>query len=208
MSAPFLFAVSDNPETIRAEGEAASPLTEDTIVNGRISKPGEIDRYKLAVEPGQKWHFRQSIEYSVSSNRAVLDLASRYRDTFLFNMYRMGKNSIDRGNSDHWTMTPKRLEALEAAIAKDNPNMRGLRSDVASDTPGGGGFDAARIDIKYYQQTHDPKLRDPRAYIIPSSQVDFLTATKFVNTLLKNGIDIHRATADFEVAGKKSSRTL
>jgi hypothetical protein len=55
MSAPFLFAVSDNPETIRAEGEGA--LTEDTIVNGRISKPGEIDRYKLAVEPGQKWVF-------------------------------------------------------------------------------------------------------------------------------------------------------
>ncbi len=57
MSAPFLFAVSDNPETIRPEGEAASPLMEDTIVNGRISKPGEIDRYKLAVEPGQKWVF-------------------------------------------------------------------------------------------------------------------------------------------------------
>ena len=57
MSAPFLFAVSDNPETIRPDGEAPSPLTEDTIVNGRISKPGEIDRYKLAVEPGQKWVF-------------------------------------------------------------------------------------------------------------------------------------------------------
>lgn len=154
------------------------------------------------VEPGQKWHFRQSIEYSVSSNRAVLDIASRYRDTFLFNMYRMGKNSIDRGNSDHWTMTPKRLEALEAAIAKDNPGGRIGRSDVTSDTPGGGGF-AQRIDIKYYQQTRDPKLRDPRAYIVPSDQADFLTATKFVNTLLKNGITIHRATSDFSVAGKK-----
>ena len=42
MSAPFVFAVNDNPETIRAEGEMA--LTEDSIVNGRISKPGEIGR--------------------------------------------------------------------------------------------------------------------------------------------------------------------
>jgi hypothetical protein len=57
MSPPFLFAVSDNPETIRPDGEAPLSLTEDTIVNGRISKAGEIDRYKLAVEPGQKWVF-------------------------------------------------------------------------------------------------------------------------------------------------------
>ena len=55
MSAPFLFAVSDNPETIKPEG--VSPLVEATIANGRIAKPGQIDRYKLAVEPGQKWVF-------------------------------------------------------------------------------------------------------------------------------------------------------
>ncbi|HEV8145167.1 MAG TPA: M14 metallopeptidase family protein, partial [Bryobacteraceae bacterium] len=154
------------------------------------------------VEPGQKWHFRQSIEYSVTANRAVLDLASRYRDTFLYNMYRMGKNSIDRGNSDHWTMTPKRLEALEAAIAKDNPNARGIDPGLGGDAPGGG-RGGPRIDIKYFKATQDPKLRDPRGYIIPSTQADFATATKFVNTLLKNGIDIHRASSDFEVLGKK-----
>src|SRR5258708_3224006 len=153
------------------------------------------------VEPGQTWHFRQSIEYSVSSNRAVLDMASRYRDTFLFNMYRMGKNSIDRGNSDHWTMTPKRLDALEAAIAKDNPNARGGPLTLGGDT--GGGQFAPRTDIKYFKQTQDPALRDPRGYIIPATQADFLTATKFLNTLLKNGVTIHRATADFEVEGKK-----
>ena len=49
---------------------------------------------------------------------------------------------------------------------------------------------------------HDPKLRDPRGYIIPSDQADFATATEFVNALLKNGIAIHRATAAFQVAGK------
>ena len=40
----------------------------------------------------QRWHFRQSIEYSVTANRAVLDVASRYRETLLFNIYRMGTN--------------------------------------------------------------------------------------------------------------------
>ena len=56
MSAPFLFAVSDNREVMEPDSGPA-PLTEDTIVNGNISKPGEVDRYRLAVEPGQKWVF-------------------------------------------------------------------------------------------------------------------------------------------------------
>ena len=48
----------------------------------------------------------------------------------------------------------------------------------------------------------DPADRDPRGFIIPSSQRDFLTATKFVNTLLYNGVDVHRARTDFRVAGR------
>ena len=48
----------------------------------------------------------------------------------------------------------------------------------------------------------DPKLRDPRGYILPADQPDFLTATRFVNTLIKNGVTVERATRDFQVAGK------
>ena len=47
-----------------------------------------------------------------------------------------------------------------------------------------------------------PERRDPRGYIIPADQADFNTATRFVNALIKGGIDIHRATAAFTVAGK------
>ena len=43
----------------------------------------------------QTWHFRQSIEYSVTANRAVLDVASRHRETLLYNIYQMGKQ-LDR----------------------------------------------------------------------------------------------------------------
>ena len=56
----------------------------------------------------QKWRFRQSIEYSLTANRAVLDLASRDRERLLFNIYRMGRNSIDRGSRDTWTPLPHR----------------------------------------------------------------------------------------------------
>src|SRR6266849_6110980 len=44
--------------------------------------------------------------------------------------------------------------------------------------------------------------RDPPAYIIPADQPDFLTATKFVNALIKTGITVERATAPFTMDGK------
>ena len=55
----------------------------------------------------QKWFFRNSIDYSVSLNYAVLNYAQRYHDELLFNIYKMGKNSIERGEKDTWTLSPK-----------------------------------------------------------------------------------------------------
>src|SRR5499427_8582080 len=72
--------------------------------------------WPMPVAP-QEWHYRQSIEYEVTNNRAILDLASRYRETFLFNIWRMGMNSIEKGSKDYWTVTPKRIAALESAAA-------------------------------------------------------------------------------------------
>ncbi len=153
--------------------------------------------------PPQTWHFRQSIEYSMTANRAVLDLASKYREDFLFNIYRMGRNSIDRGSRDSWTVTPKRIEALKEIAAKQK------QADTAAGAPpaeAAGNFEpnAGAVSAKLYTSVlHDPAMRDPRGYIVPSDQPDFSTATKFINTLLKNGITIHRATATFAVAGKQ-----
>src|SRR5581483_10606158 len=47
-----------------------------------------------------------------------------------------------------------------------------------------------------------PEKRDPRGYVIPSDQADFLTATKFVNVLIKTGVTVHRATGAFQVNGQ------
>ncbi|MBM3820686.1 MAG: peptidase [Acidimicrobiia bacterium] len=88
------------------------------------------------------WPFRRSIDYSLSANWAVLGAASRHREALLFNVYRMGKNSIARGS------------------------------------------------------------RGVRAYVLPSDQPDFPTATTFVNALLNNGITVHRASAAFAAAGR------
>ena len=48
---PFLFAVSDLPELMEPV-EGAVPIP--SVVNGRLEKDGEIDRYRLKVEPGDK----------------------------------------------------------------------------------------------------------------------------------------------------------
>lgn len=68
------------------------------------------------IEP-QVWHFRQSIDYSVTANYAVLDLASRYKDQFLYNIYKMGSNQIERGSQDHWTISNEDMARLQAALA-------------------------------------------------------------------------------------------
>jgi hypothetical protein len=77
---------------------------------------------------------------------------------------------------------------------------------AGGDVPAGGGTfggTARAIPAELYDSIlHDPKLRDPRGYIIPSDQADFATATEFVNALLKNGITVWQARTAFPVAGK------
>ncbi len=138
----------------------------------------------LPIAP-QRWHYRQSIDYDISQNRALLDYASRYRETLLFNIYRMGKNSIEKGSQDSWTVTPKRIEALRAAAARQSTSSGGNISPTL-----------------YNTVLHEPQYRDPRGYILPANQDDFPTAIQFVNALLKTGVTVLRSTAEFQVAGK------
>src|SRR4030095_6439102 len=51
------------------------------------------------------------------------------------------------------------------------------------------------------QNRREPHHRAPRGYIIPATQPDFPTATKFVDALLKAGVAVHRAQAAFRVGG-------
>jgi hypothetical protein len=139
----------------------------------------------------QIWHFRQSIDYSVTANRAVLDLASRYRESVLFNAYQMGRNSIARGSTDTWTPAPHRYAAVAAKMGV--PMAGGNRGGPA--TP--------ERDEAVMAELRKPEFRDPRGFIIPSNQQDFPTAVKFINALREVGIKVQRATREFEVQGKK-----
>ena len=160
------------------------------LVVGRQLPSGNLP-YPVAP---QSWHFRQSIDYSITANRAVLDVASRFRETFLFNIYRMGRNAIEKGSRDAWTMSPWQIAAVEEAMA-------GERHGARDDGRGSVGVSGAAA-AKYLEMLRDPAKRDPRGYILPSDQPDFLTATRLVDALLKTGVVVHRATDAFTAGGR------
>jgi hypothetical protein len=151
------------------------------------------------------WHFRQSIDYSMTANRAILDLASKYREDLLFNFWRMGRNSIERGSTDTWTTTPNTIAAAEkaggaataAAVGGDTPGA------AAAPVAGGGGRGAGRggNTPAYAAVLRDPMRRDPRAFVIPADQPEFAQALDFLQALSFAGIEIQKATADFSIKG-------
>ena len=169
-----------------------TPMEVPLVLDRQLANGNE----PMPVAP-QTWHFRRSIDYDMEYSRAVMDVASRYRETFLYNIYQMGKNSIARGNTDSWTVTPKRIAAAESAAAK----LPAIRGGAGGD---GGARGATIVPSQLYADVlHDPAMRDARGYVLPADQPDFATATKFVNVLIKNGITVLRATAPFQVAGHR-----
>jgi hypothetical protein len=144
----------------------------------------------LPIDPGI-WHFKQSIDYSLTANKAVLNYASRNREDMLFNIYQMGRNAIARGNKDTWTMHPKLIAAAEAAGGQQNneANQGRRRRGLPTET--------------FHEVLRNPEVRDPRGYILSADQADFPTVTKFMNVLIKGGVTVHQATAGFSVDGKR-----
>lgn len=136
----------------------------------------------------QPWHFKQSIDYSVSLNYSILDYAQRHGDELLYNMYVMGNNAIKKGQMDSWTLLPRYVDSIELFYKRDKEAGK-LKGDS--------------IPKKYYDIVlANPKFRDAKGYVIPADQADFPTAVKFINALIKSGVLVHKATADFTIGGK------
>ncbi|MGI9175010.1 MAG: M14 family metallopeptidase [Rhodothermales bacterium] len=89
---------------------------------------------------GGESHFRDAVDYMLTASMAVLDLAADRRSDLLHNIYLMGRDAIEAGES--------------------------------------GG---------------------PYAYVIPTAQRDGGEARNLVNILRQGGVEVQRATADFQV---------
>jgi hypothetical protein len=148
-----------------------SPSPTTIPINLTRQLPSGNGQFPAAWGP---WHFRQSVDYSMTANRAILDLASRYREDLLMNIWRMGRNSIARGSTDHWTTTPVLIDAARAAGNSQPAMAAALRA---------------------------PAARDPRAFVIPAGQAEMGNAIDFLQALSTSGIEIHKATAPFTIQG-------
>ncbi len=139
----------------------------------------------------QEWHFRQSIDYSVSLNYAIFNHAVRHGDELLLNIYLMGRKSIDKGSRDNWTMYPKYAQAVQDGYVR---SQKSKESEISS---------RSGIPKQFYDSVYTaPVNRDPRGYILSADQPDFPTAVKFMNALIKSGVLVEKATDDFMVNGK------
>ena len=138
----------------------------------------------------QTWHFKQSIDYSTSLNYAVMSYAAKYKDEVLFNIYRMGRNSIEKGNKDTWSLSPSKVAVVEKAIENLKAQDAKLKNQRGNPKQA---LDSLLKDTKY---------RDPRAYIISANQENLATTVRFLNALSANGIRIEQAKEAFTFNGK------
>lgn len=169
--------------------------SEIAVVPNRLI-PSSANPYPITP---RKWYFKNSIDYSVSLNYGVLMYAARHRDELLYNIYRMGKNSIVRGSKDNWTQYPSKTALIQDYFKKDQPPKP--KEDNA--TPEGWGRNITNIATKYFDTVFkNPSFKDARAYVISAAQSDFATATRFVNALIRAGIEIQQASSTFAINGK------
>ncbi|MDP2959607.1 MAG: M14 family metallopeptidase [Longimicrobiales bacterium] len=196
----LLTETKGNPTPDVTEGRSDIPLIP------RLQLPSKNLPFPLTP---QRWSFRSSVEYSITADYAVLDAASRYRETLLFNRYAMGRDAIARGSRDSWTVTSRLLDSLAADMERSQ--ARGSYEFAAScdrvrtgmplalQRPCMGADEAQAFFEKHLRNR---ALRDARGYILPADQPDFPTAVKFANALIEAGITVSRATTDFTVNGK------
>ena len=124
----------------------------------------------------QDWHFRQSIDYSVTANCAVLDYrVAQPRERSSSTSIGWARTRSSAAAGTRWTTTPRRRrEQVPAAPCGGGGRAGGTRRGAAARRPRAGSSS---------QLLRDPAMRDPRGYIMPADQADFPTATKFVNAL-------------------------
>jgi hypothetical protein len=174
------------------------------LVPYRLQPKGENIFPVVSPKPGELWHYRRTIDYLVEANYAIIDYASKHRSEVLYNIYKMGQNSIKRGSEDYWTLYPKRGQEILDKVAADQAGKDATpASAVLARYSTNAALSAKAVPAKYFDQVmSDPALRDPRGFILPADAPDFATSVKFINTLIKAGVQVQKATAPFTVGGK------
>ncbi|MCK7483842.1 MAG: hypothetical protein M0C28_47750 [Candidatus Moduliflexus flocculans] len=197
----------------------ATSTTSSGILTETIGSPTPIDipfipetaccpsgTYPYPIAP-QKWHFRQSIDYSITADMAILDVASQHREDFLYSRYLMGRNADRAGAARTPGPSMPGTIAERPGGRRAGPAERGGAAPAAGRDGRLGASRRRRVDSEVLRRDlRDPATRDPRGYVIPADQADFPTATKFVNALIKSGVAVAAGHGRFQVGGQDATR--
>ncbi|MGM0545453.1 MAG: M14 family metallopeptidase [Bacteroidota bacterium] len=137
---------------ILTESTHSSPIPkewdEDDIPEKIVRGGNEISMEESSIFYPDPWEggtasMKQMVDYHLTASMGVMDIAVKRQDEWLYNMYQMGRDAIEKGQQ-----------------------------------------------------------KDPYAYVISPDQWDRAETVNMLKALQKGGIQIHRATSDFEFNGE------
>lgn len=111
---------------------------------------------------GGWWRLRDAVDYCITASKAVLDVASKYKEEFLFNKYRMGKDVINRFSKEPpyaWIIPEKQHDPGTASLLLNRMILLGIdvyKSEESFSCDG----------IKYPAGTHIIPMTQPFALFI------------------------------------------
>lgn len=107
---------------------SASPAVYDPATFPRAFASGVSTSEPSADYPspyrGGRWTQRDSCEYMITASTAVLDIAARRREEWLYDIYRMGRDQIEAGRAESFVI-PRTQWDPPAAVALVNTLRRG-----------------------------------------------------------------------------------
>lgn len=120
-----------------ASADIASPMYIDAgELRGGVKGLPEYNRRSNFPSPwpGGWWRLRDIVEYELIATRAFLEAAAEYRESLLWNFYRMAKEAIDRGASEPpyaFVVPADQHDPVAAALLVDLLLRHGVRVERA-----------------------------------------------------------------------------
>jgi len=151
---PVPFAIGDDPEIL---APVSGPVQLPATINGRLAKPGAVDRYTLAVSPGDPVFLRmQAIELGTSKLMAVIS-------AFDEKGKRLGRSGDEPLAEDFYNVNQSRTAGDPILRLKVPEGVHALTVTVEDLALRGGPEYAYRLNAK--KQTWDMKVTVNSPYV-------------------------------------------
>ena len=149
---PLPFAVGDDPEVT---GPLADTIALPVTINGRLSKPGEVNRYKLRVPPGEPLALRiQARELGTSKLMAVITVFDEKGN-------KLGRSGDEPLAEDLYNVNQSRTAGDPMLRLKVPPDAHNVIVTVEDLALRGGANYAYRLNIESMAQDFRVLLNSP-----------------------------------------------